>query len=105
MFTLFALIGWAFFGLIVGLIAKALYPAGDGMQGFLSTIIVGVVGSYIGGLINWLLNFGGPFRPAGLILSIVGGVVFCWAWRTYNLGKLIQAQQMQIQALQAEKKE
>ena len=49
---LFTLIGWLIYGLLVGIIAKALHP-GDDPIGFLPTMGIGVAGSYIGGLINW----------------------------------------------------
>lgn len=62
---MFTLIVWGVFGLIVGMIAKAIHPGEDPI-GFLPTIGIGVVGSYIGGAINWLLDMGSsPFEPSG----------------------------------------
>jgi len=52
---MFTLIIWGIFGLIVGLIAKAIHP-GEDPVGFFPTIGIGIVGSYIGGGINWLLD-------------------------------------------------
>jgi uncharacterized membrane protein YeaQ/YmgE (transglycosylase-associated protein family) len=82
---MFTIIAWLVFGLLVGLVAKMLHP-GDEPVGLLPTIAIGVVGSLVGGGINWLLNGGGsPFRASGFIMSIIGGVITCAAWRYYNL--------------------
>lgn len=71
------LIVWAVFGLIVGLIAKAIHP-GEEPGGFLPTVLIGVAGSYLGGAINWFLGYGSSiFEPSGWIMSILGGVLCC----------------------------
>lgn len=82
---MFSLLIWIVFGLIVGLIAKAIHP-GDEPAGCLSTIGIGVGGSFVGGGINWLLGFGNhPFAPSGFLMSILGGVICCMVWRWYAL--------------------
>jgi len=65
--TLFSLVVWAIFGAVAGGIARALVP-GKMPQGWLPTIMLGCLGSIVGGL---------PFGvgPAGLVGSIVGAVV------------------------------
>lgn len=80
---MFTLISWLVFGLIVGFFAKVIHP-GDEPVGFLPTVMIGIAGSYVGGLIGWLMKFEN-FAPAGLLMSIVGGVICCAAWRWYNL--------------------
>jgi len=84
---MFWLFGWLIYGLIVGLIAKAIHPGEDPI-GFLPTLGIGIAGSYIGGLINWVLGRGGVFEPSGIFLGIIGGVIFCFAYRKYRLSKL-----------------
>lgn len=84
---MFSLIGFLIFGLIIGLISKAIHP-GEDPVGFLPTLGIGVAGSYIGGGINWLLGRGGLFETSGIFLSIIGGVIFCYAYRKYRLSKL-----------------
>lgn len=87
---MFFILGWIIYGLIVGLIAKALHP-GKEAAGFLPTILIGVAGSYIGGLINWALVLGeGPFSPSGIFMGILGGVVFCWLYNKYSFDKLLK---------------
>ena len=43
-----AVIGWIVFGLIAGLIAKAIMPGKD-PGGFIITTVLGIVGAVIGG--------------------------------------------------------
>ncbi len=83
---------WLLYGLIVGLFAKILHPGEDPI-GFLPTIGIGVAGSYIGGFINWLMGSGmSPFSPSGLLMGVIGGVIFCWIYRRYRLNRFFQAQ-------------
>ncbi|HXG11524.1 MAG TPA: GlsB/YeaQ/YmgE family stress response membrane protein [Gemmataceae bacterium] len=70
-----SLLGWILFGLVVGLIARLLVPGRDPM-GWIATILLGIVGSVVGGLIAFALRLGTqPYQPAGWILSIIGAVV------------------------------
>ena len=74
-------IGFLIFGLIVGLLARAIYPGRQHM-GWLSTAILGMTGSVVGGAIGHAL-FGSNsapdgswgFTPGGLISSIVGAII------------------------------
>ena len=73
-------IAWACFGLVVGLIARALYP-GRQKLGFLGTMVLGVVGSLVGGFISWMMGYDpqdGAFQGAGWILSIIGALIVVW---------------------------
>jgi uncharacterized membrane protein YeaQ/YmgE (transglycosylase-associated protein family) len=65
-------------GLVAGFIARALVPGPDPL-GVGATIVLGIVGSFIGGFIGWAL-FGkdfdeGALQPSGIIGSIVGSVI------------------------------
>jgi uncharacterized membrane protein YeaQ/YmgE (transglycosylase-associated protein family) len=71
------ILSWAVFGLIVGLIARFLYPGRQPM-GLLGTMALGIVGSLLGGFISWGIGFRpeeGAFRGAGWIMSIVGALI------------------------------
>ena len=69
------IVGWVVFGLVVGFIARALVPGRDDI-GVLRTIVLGVVGSVLGGFVFGLLTVGfRGFQPAGWIGSIIGAVV------------------------------
>ena len=44
--------------------------------GFLSTIILGVLGSLVGGGIAYLLNLGAsPYEPGGWVLATIGAII------------------------------
>lgn len=75
--VLWTIITWLVFGLVVGLIARALYP-GPQPMGFVTTMALGIVGSLLGGFISWIFGFrpeDGAFRGAGWIMSIIGALI------------------------------
>jgi uncharacterized membrane protein YeaQ/YmgE (transglycosylase-associated protein family) len=70
-----SIIGWAIFGLIAGAIARMLHPGPDPM-GWGMTMLLGVVGSLVGGAIAYVLRLGvSPYEPGGWIMSIIGAIV------------------------------
>jgi uncharacterized membrane protein YeaQ/YmgE (transglycosylase-associated protein family) len=72
---LWAIIGWCLFGLVAGAIARLLVPGKQSM-GILMTIVLGVIGSLLGGFAGYLvLGEGDPLQPSGWIMSIIGAVV------------------------------
>ena len=77
-------IWWLIVGLIVGAIARLIMPGRDAMS-WLATMLLGIVGSIVGGLISWAIwgadTRTGGFRPAGFILSLIGAIVVLWIWR------------------------
>jgi len=78
--TVGTIISWAVFGLVIGLIARMLYPGRQPM-GFIATMILGIVGSLLGGFVSYAFGFRpeeGAFRGAGWIMSIVGALVVVW---------------------------
>ena len=81
---MFTLIGWALFGLVVGLVARFLTPGAD-PKGCLITIAIGIAGSFLGGTVSMLLRGRSvgdlDLHPAGFILSVVGAVVLLLLYR------------------------
>jgi len=71
---LLAILGWCLFGLIAGAVARLLVP-GRQPIGIAMTILLGIVGSLVGGFIGWLLFGGDPLQASGWILSIIGAVI------------------------------
>lgn len=69
-----SLISFAIFGLIAGAIARLLIPGDQGL-GLLSTMLVGIAGSYIGGLIGSLFYGSLALQTSGIIGSVVGAVI------------------------------
>ena len=70
------LLSWIFFGLIAGLLARALTP-GASPQGCFVTIAIGIAGAAIGGWIATQLNWGGidGFDLRSMGLAVVGSIV------------------------------
>jgi uncharacterized membrane protein YeaQ/YmgE (transglycosylase-associated protein family) len=70
-------------GLIAGAVARLLVP-GDDPMGVVGTILLGIVGSFVGGfLANALFEPGDQdgFGPAGIIGSILGAIVVLLLYR------------------------
>lgn len=61
-------------GLVVGGIAKLLMP-GRGPGGILTTIFVGLAGSFIAGLLGRGLGLYDPSQPPGIIASVLGALL------------------------------
>lgn len=65
-------------GLIVGAIARLLMPGRDPI-GMLGTIMLGIIGSFVGGFLQNLIQYHTvsvhSFHPVGLIGSIIGAWV------------------------------
>lgn len=75
------IIGWAVFGLIVGAVARFIWP-GPQPIGCFTTVFLGVAGSLVGGMITYALT-GGPeraFHPASWVMSIIGAIVVLWIY-------------------------
>ena len=69
------ILGWMLFGLIAGAIARMLHP-GDDAMGWGMTMVLGILGSLLGGGIAYLFHLGvSPYEPGGWIMSILGAVV------------------------------
>ncbi|HTJ61364.1 MAG TPA: GlsB/YeaQ/YmgE family stress response membrane protein [Candidatus Saccharimonadales bacterium] len=75
------IIGWIVIGLIAGAIARLLMPGPDPM-GWLGTIVLGIVGSLVGGtLLNLIFGGGLELSAAGILGSILGALIVLYVWR------------------------
>ena len=65
-------------GLIAGAVARILVPGRQDI-GIAATILLGIVGSFIGGFLGYAIFHkdasDGFFQPAGLVGSIIGAVI------------------------------
>jgi uncharacterized membrane protein YeaQ/YmgE (transglycosylase-associated protein family) len=76
------LLSWVVFGLIAGAIAKFLTPGRD-PGGCIITIIVGIVGSVLGGMIATWLGYGGisGFDFRSFVIAVLGAILLLFLWR------------------------
>jgi uncharacterized membrane protein YeaQ/YmgE (transglycosylase-associated protein family) len=78
------IIGFLILGIIAGALARLLVPGRDPM-GIVGTMLLGIVGSFVGGfLASLLLNRGDGenlLNPAGLIGSVIGAVLALLLYR------------------------
>lgn len=83
------LIAWIILGLIAGAIAKAIYPGRQG-GGILATMLLGIVGAFIGGTLMTLLRTGTLQLTAttlsipGIIVAILGAIIAIWLWTMFS---------------------
>lgn len=70
-------------GLIAGALARLLVPGKQSMS-ILMTMVLGIVGSFVGGFLGYLLFHkdatDGLFQPSGLIGSVIGAVIVLLIW-------------------------
>ena len=84
--TLSTVISWMLCGLIVGAIARLLVPGRLNIS-LLFTMVLGIVGALVGGLLYSLVQ-GPPSEPFSLsgnawhgwIVAILGGVLVLWVY-------------------------
>jgi uncharacterized membrane protein YeaQ/YmgE (transglycosylase-associated protein family) len=71
-------------GIVAGYLARLLVPGKDDM-GFFATIALGIVGSFIGGFLGYVLfdkDFGeGALQASGIIGSLIGAIIALLIWR------------------------
>ncbi len=72
------IIGLIIIGIVAGFLARLLVPGRDDMS-FVQTVLLGIVGSFVGGFLGYLLfhkdNSDGFVQPSSWIGSIVGAVI------------------------------
>jgi uncharacterized membrane protein YeaQ/YmgE (transglycosylase-associated protein family) len=74
------IIGWIFFGLIVGIVAKFLTPGRD-PGGFIVTILIGIVGALVGGFLGRVMGLYNENDPVGFVMAVVGSIVLLLLYR------------------------
>lgn len=79
------IIAWIVLGLIAGAIAKAIYPGPQG-GGILGTILLGIVGAFVGGTLFTLLQTGSLQVTAtslsipGVFVAVLGAIIAIFLW-------------------------
>lgn len=77
------IISWIIFGLVAGAVAKFLLPGND-PGGFIGTIVIGIIGAFVGGLIANMIGFGtvSPgFNLISFIFAVGGAIILLLVYR------------------------
>ncbi|MBF2067888.1 MAG: GlsB/YeaQ/YmgE family stress response membrane protein [Calothrix sp. C42_A2020_038] len=83
------LLAWIVLGIIAGAIAKAIYPGRQG-GGILATMILGIVGAFIGGSIVTFFETGALQLTAatlsipGLFVAVIGALIAIFLWSLFT---------------------
>ena len=68
------MIGHAIFGLLIGLVARAVMP-GQQHMGLILTMLLGLIGAWLGGLIGRVTGMYKEGHPAGWFMALVGALI------------------------------
>jgi uncharacterized membrane protein YeaQ/YmgE (transglycosylase-associated protein family) len=79
---MFNIIWMMIIGLIVGALAKLIMPGRD-PGGIFITMLLGIAGSLVGGVIGRLLGLYRPGQGAGFIVSTVGAILLLALYRLF----------------------
>ncbi|MEP6852266.1 MAG: GlsB/YeaQ/YmgE family stress response membrane protein [bacterium] len=82
-------------GAIAGFVARLLVPGRQDLS-IPATILLGIIGSFVGGFLGYLLfhkdGQDGFFQPSGLIGSIIGAIVVLLLWVNFgSRGRSVRA--------------
>jgi uncharacterized membrane protein YeaQ/YmgE (transglycosylase-associated protein family) len=78
-------------GVIAGYLARLLVPGPDPMS-VVATIVLGVIGSFVGGFLGYVLLDkdldDGALQPSGIVGAIIGAVIVLLIYRAVGRGRL-----------------
>jgi uncharacterized membrane protein YeaQ/YmgE (transglycosylase-associated protein family) len=67
------------FGLIVGALARVIVPGKD-PGGWVVSMVLGVIGSFLGGFLGRALSIYREGEPAGFVMSLLGAIIVVAAY-------------------------
>ncbi|MCP6758539.1 MAG: GlsB/YeaQ/YmgE family stress response membrane protein [Fischerella sp. CENA71] len=79
------ILAWIVLGLIAGAIAKAIYPGHQG-GGILGTIILGIIGAFVGGSLGVFFATGrfalaaSSLSIPGIVVAVIGAIIAVLVW-------------------------
>jgi uncharacterized membrane protein YeaQ/YmgE (transglycosylase-associated protein family) len=86
------LIAWIILGLLAGAIAKWIFPGRQG-GGFIATMILGIIGAFVGGAVISLIQTGtlqfatsASLSIPGVFVAVLGAIIVIWIWGLINRG-------------------
>ena len=80
------LLSWIVLGLLAGAIAKLVIPGPDG-DGIIGTLLLGIVGAFVGGSLAVFFTTGQLSLTAttlsipGVALAVIGAIIAVFIWR------------------------
>ncbi len=86
------IIAWIILGILAGAIAKAIYPGAQG-GGILATIVLGIIGAFVGGTLLTLVQtgklqlVGSALSIPGLFVAVIGAIIAIYIWGLLNRGR------------------
>ncbi|MEM9327818.1 MAG: GlsB/YeaQ/YmgE family stress response membrane protein [Bacteroidota bacterium] len=84
---IWSLLVWAAFGLVAGLIAKAIFP-GKEPGGLFVTMLIGIGGAILGGWIGRIIGIASDGRvsflsPRDWIVAVLGALLILYIWKRF----------------------
>lgn len=77
-------------GLVAGALARLLVPGKQDIS-IAMTIVLGIIGSFVGGFLGYLIfhkdSQEGFFQPSGIIGSVIGAVIALLIWTRTSGGR------------------
>lgn len=83
------ILAWIVLGLIAGAIAKAIYPGHQG-GGLLGTLLLGIIGAFVGGTVYNLLTTGtlalgaSGLSIGGVIVAVIGAIIALFLYYAFT---------------------
>jgi uncharacterized membrane protein YeaQ/YmgE (transglycosylase-associated protein family) len=77
---MFGILGWIFFGLVVGALAKLVMPGRD-PGGIIVTMLLGIAGALLGGWFGRAIGLYGPEDEAGFLMALLGSILLLFIYR------------------------
>lgn len=77
------ILGWVVFGVIVGALAKLVMPGRD-PGGILVTMLLGIAGAVLAGVLGRALGWYGAGEPAGFVMATLGAVLLLFIYRRFK---------------------
>lgn len=76
-----SLLIWSVLGLVAGILAKLIMP-GNQSNNPITTVLLGIVGSFVGGYIGSLVGWGviGEFSVKGIVTAVAGALLLMFVW-------------------------
>ncbi|WP_144794061.1 GlsB/YeaQ/YmgE family stress response membrane protein [Kocuria palustris] len=86
---LWTIIAWIILGIIAGAIAKLIMPGKQG-GGIVMTMILGIIGAFVGGLIAMVIpglhEASSPLSIGSIVLAIIGALVVLFIYGALTKG-------------------